>query len=167
MALLKEASRMYSRYGRQVSVPRSLDATVYPPRYRPILSLATSAPRSSKAMIEAVEISGYLLCLVDLICVDEIALVGQPALPTAFLVLERNRHARLSGGWTHARRSCCYRQPGIRSVCVAAIEGGWSRLRQERGWPQGRTVLFASAPNLASTLSGPESSVTSTYPECF
>ena len=82
-----EASRMYSRYGRQVFAPRSLMRR-FISEVSPDLVIATSAPRSERAAIEAARDLGLpSACLVDLFALDEIAWVGQPGFADRILVL--------------------------------------------------------------------------------
>lgn len=141
-----EASRMYSRYGRQVFAPRSLMRR-FISEVSPDLVIATSAPRSERAAIEAARDLGLpSACLVDLFALDEIAWVGQPGFADRILVLnEPVRQALLAAGRTPAE-VVVTGNPAFDQCVSPQSKAAGQALRQERGWPQGRTVLFASAP---------------------
>lgn len=140
------AAALYARYGRQAFAPlQTMRAFVQ--RLAPDLVVATSAPRSERAALEAAGALGLpSACLVDLFAGDEIAWTGQLGFADRVCVLNEAVRQRFVQAGRAPGDVVVTGNPAFDSCAAPVARQAGEALRRQRGWPPGRTILFASAP---------------------
>jgi hypothetical protein len=139
----------YARYGRQAFDPQQAMASLLA-RKRPALVVATSSPRSERAVLRAARGARVRsACLVDLFALDEIAWVGRTGFADRVCVLNEAVRTDLVRAGRNPDEVVVTGNPAFDACTTDAARTAGAALRQERNWPQGRTVLFASAPEPA------------------
>ena len=145
----ERAQADYARYGRQTFDPQQAMRSVLE-HFGPDLVVATSSPRSERAVVRAAREAGIpAACLVDLFALDEIAWIGQPGFADRVFVLNEQVRANLLRAGRRPDEVVVTGNPAFDACTTAAARAAGADLRRARNWPAGSTVLFASAPEPA------------------
>lgn len=141
----EKAESEYQLYGRQVFLPVSVLESATE-RFQPDLVLSTNSPRAEQAaIIAAITKSVPSVCVVDLFALHEVEWIGMQGYATKVCVLNQSVKDMLL---SHGRKSdeiIVTGNPAFDCLHdIEVVEAG-KRMRQERGWDDGRiTLLWAS-----------------------